>query len=169
MNRLPLGRVLDDLQRTIGHADAHVSDARLLELFIRQGDGHAFAALLHRHGPMVLGVCQRILGNRDDAEDAFQATFLVLVRKARTLRTDGGHDRASERAKPGQQEHAPKGHDDHRGRQQADPRREPPALRDLPVDGGRGEPEQQENGRFAAFRHATITSITLRVLTLLVA
>jgi RNA polymerase sigma factor (sigma-70 family) len=87
MNRLPLSQVLDDLKRSIGHPDAHAGDARLLELFIRQGDGHAFAALLNRHGPMVLGVCKRILGNLDDAEDAFQATFLVLVRKARTLRT----------------------------------------------------------------------------------
>jgi RNA polymerase sigma factor (sigma-70 family) len=78
--------VLDDLQRTVRPPD-DASDARLMERFIRQGDEHAFASLLHRHGPMVLGVCRRVLGNLADAEDAFQATFLVLVRKARALRS----------------------------------------------------------------------------------
>src|SRR5262245_23670663 len=86
MPRLPLNRVLDDLHRTVRPADTDVSDARLMERFIRQDDEHAFASLVQRHGPMVLGVCRRILGNRDEAEDAFQATFLVLVRKARSLR-----------------------------------------------------------------------------------
>src|SRR5262249_51465758 len=59
-----------------------LTDARLLDLFVEAGDQVAFEALLRRHGPMVLGVCRRLLPNRADAEDAFQATFLVFVRKA---------------------------------------------------------------------------------------
>ena len=58
------------------------SDGQLLESFIARREEIAFEALLRRHGPMVLGVCQRILRNLHDAEDAFQATFLVLARKA---------------------------------------------------------------------------------------
>lgn len=69
--------------------DAATSDADLLDRFASGHDGEAFAALVARHGPMVLGVCRRRLGDSHDAEDAFQATFLVLARKARTL---GRHD-----------------------------------------------------------------------------
>src|SRR5947209_10322261 len=59
------------------------SDRRLLAAFADQGDEVAFAALMGRHGPMVLGVCWRIVHDEHLAQDAFQATFLVLARQAR--------------------------------------------------------------------------------------
>src|SRR5262245_10485970 len=58
------------------------SDRDLLERFRRTRDGDAFAALVERHGPMVLGLCRRLLAHSQDADDAFQATFLTLARRA---------------------------------------------------------------------------------------
>jgi RNA polymerase sigma factor (sigma-70 family) len=66
-----------------------LSDSVLLEAYVKRRDESSFRALVHRHGGMVLGVCRRILGNEADAEDAFQATFLVLVRKAASVRPRG--------------------------------------------------------------------------------
>src|SRR5262249_32295846 len=57
----------------------------LLERFVEQRDQGAFAALVERHGPQIFGLCRRVLQHQQDAEDAFQATFLVLARKAGSL------------------------------------------------------------------------------------
>jgi RNA polymerase sigma factor (sigma-70 family) len=80
--------------RAIGHLQtlfevgtvAGMPDRVLLERFIARRDDLAFEAIVARHGPMVLGLCRRMLSDLSDAEDAFQATFLILVRRAGSLR-----------------------------------------------------------------------------------
>jgi Sigma-70 region 2 len=80
------GAALPDLRRLFVEGTATgLSDAQLVRRFVQSRDEAAFAARVARHGPMVVAVCRGILRNPQDVEDAFQATFLVLVRKARTL------------------------------------------------------------------------------------
>src|SRR5262245_19690150 len=67
------------------HGGSDATDADLLDRFVHTRDEEAFTALLRRHGPAVLGVCRRVLSDPADAEDAFQATFLVLLRKAGSI------------------------------------------------------------------------------------
>jgi predicted acyl esterase len=83
MARAAVGILLDQIRKSAGRCG--LSDAGLLERFVLHRDEAAFELLIDRFGPMVLGLCRRVLGDAHAAEDAFQATFLVLARKAPSL------------------------------------------------------------------------------------
>jgi RNA polymerase sigma factor (sigma-70 family) len=79
-------KVIQQLRRIVLRKDgAGLTDAQLLEEYLSHREEAALAALVRRHGPMVWGVCRRVLHHYHDAEDAFQATFLVFVRKAASI------------------------------------------------------------------------------------
>jgi RNA polymerase sigma factor (sigma-70 family) len=81
-----VSEVIQHLRRTVLLRDgAGLTDGQLLDDYISRRDEAALAALVRRHGPMVWGVCRCVLADYHDAEDAFQATFLVLVRKAASI------------------------------------------------------------------------------------
>jgi RNA polymerase sigma factor (sigma-70 family) len=82
----PLGTAIRRLLRRVSAApSAGLGDAELLERFVRSRDEAAIETLLWRHGPMVLSTCRRLLNHHADSEDCFQATFLVLCRRAGTI------------------------------------------------------------------------------------
>jgi RNA polymerase sigma factor (sigma-70 family) len=86
MSSTPLRAVLWHIRKLAAAREDHeLTDDQLLERFALRHDEAAFAALLRRHGPMVLSVCRNVLHDPHDAEDAFQATFLLLVQKAGSI------------------------------------------------------------------------------------
>jgi RNA polymerase sigma factor (sigma-70 family) len=88
MAEAELHKVIKHLRNVLVMQDAaRMTDGDLLQRYLQRRDEAAFEALVRKHGPMVLAVCRRVLRNLHDAEDAFQATFLVLVRKASSLRS----------------------------------------------------------------------------------
>src|SRR3954471_16279438 len=82
----PNGEVMQQIRRLFERGSlGGFSEWQLLDRYATRRDESAFEALVARHGPMVLGVCRRVLDDPHAVEDAFQATFLVLVRKAGSL------------------------------------------------------------------------------------
>ena len=82
---IPMNRLIQHLRRSVLEDGPGRTDGQLLDSFVRHKDDAALTALVRRHSSMVWGVCCRLLQRHQDAEDAFQAIFLVLVQKAATL------------------------------------------------------------------------------------
>ncbi|MGE3806980.1 MAG: RNA polymerase sigma factor [Gemmataceae bacterium] len=86
MSEARLGAMAQQIRQLAGVPASELSDAQLLDGFCSQRDEGVFAALVARHGPMVLNTCRRVVGNEHDADDAFQATFALLAVKAASIR-----------------------------------------------------------------------------------
>jgi Sigma-70 region 2 len=90
----PLSKVVEYLRRAAYIQEGpRLTDEQLLGAFLDRREDAAFEAMVRRHGAMVFGVCRRILHDRHDAEDAFQATFMVFIRKSATI---GNPDRLAQ-------------------------------------------------------------------------
>src|SRR5262249_26286401 len=90
MAAVQLVKVVERLRNVATQQDVSgMADGHLMQRYVRQRADAAVEAVVRRHGPMVMGVCCRVLHDAHDAEDAFQATFLLLARKAATLRSPG--------------------------------------------------------------------------------
>jgi RNA polymerase sigma factor (sigma-70 family) len=85
MARTHFPSVLRQIQRAVRDRVGALPDEQLLERFLSHGDGAAFEVIVWRHGPMVFSVCRRLVPNLHDAEDVFQATFLLLARRAGSI------------------------------------------------------------------------------------
>src|SRR5262249_49697258 len=81
----PMSKVVQHLRTAVRREGAGLTDGQLVQRFVAHREEAAFEALVRRHGGGGVGVCRAVLGNPHDAEDAFQATFLVLVRKAGSI------------------------------------------------------------------------------------
>src|SRR6266851_2272881 len=81
-----LNPLLRHIRALVGEHTADETDAELLERFAARREEAAFAALVERYGWLVFGICRRVLRHAQDAEDAFQATFLILAHKAASVR-----------------------------------------------------------------------------------
>ena len=77
--------VLDCLRKAVQPDGNGLTDGQLLRSYITRRDESAFTVLVRRHGPMVLALCRRMLRHTQDAEDAFQATFVILARKGHRI------------------------------------------------------------------------------------
>src|SRR5438067_13163515 len=80
-----LKNLVRHIRQVVGGRDDGDTDRDLLKRFVDHRDEAAFATLVRRYGPLVFGVCRRVLHHRQGAEDAFQATFLVLLHKAGSI------------------------------------------------------------------------------------